>query len=98
MSKIDVNDKLLEHLSNLSKLSIKKEDFPRFKSQIQKILDYMAILNKPNTDGVTPMFGGIEFPPTTRMDLTQEPLTKSQVLANAPSEKEGLFGIPKVIE
>ncbi len=98
MSKIEIDDRLLDHLCNLSMLKINKEDYPRFLSQIQKILDYMAMLDEVNTDGVVPMFGGIEFPPVIRMDIPQEPLTRSQAIANAPSEKEGLFGIPKIIE
>lgn len=98
MSKFNVNDELLEYLCSLSMLNIRKDDYPRFRYQIQKILDYMAMLDEVKTEGVTPMFGGIEFPPITRLDLAHETLTRSEAVANAPQEKEGLFSIPKVIE
>lgn len=98
MGKLDVNDELLEYLCSLSMLNIRKDDYPRFRSQIQEILDYIAMLDEVKTEGVTPMFGGIEFPPITRLDLTHETLTRSEAVANAPEEREGLFSTPKVIE
>lgn len=98
MSKIVVDDRLIEHLCNLSLLDIKKEDYDKFKGQIQKILDYISMLDELNISDVEPMYGGIECPSTVRMDIAQEPLPRVIAIQNAPSEKEGLFEIPKVIE
>ncbi|MGC8928471.1 MAG: Asp-tRNA(Asn)/Glu-tRNA(Gln) amidotransferase subunit GatC [Myxococcota bacterium] len=98
MSKIVVDENLIEHLCNLSMLNIKKEEYEKFKVQIQEILDYFGMLDELNTVGVEPMFGGIECPSTLRLDTTQEPLPRMRAIQNAPSEKEGLFEIPKVIE
>jgi len=93
-----VDDNLIEHLLNLSMLSIKRSEYNRFKSQIQRILDYINMLEEVDTKGVEPMFGGIECPPLLRLDITQDTLARTVALQNAPSQKEGLFEIPKVIE
>ncbi|MCX7959100.1 MAG: Asp-tRNA(Asn)/Glu-tRNA(Gln) amidotransferase subunit GatC [Deltaproteobacteria bacterium] len=98
MGRITVDDNLIEHLLSLSMLSIEKSEYDRFRAQIQKILDYIGMLDEVNTDGVSPMFGGIECPSVLRLDITQEGLARTSALMNAPSEKEGLFEIPKVIE
>ncbi len=98
MSKIVVDDKLIEHLLNLSMLGIERSEYDRFRTQIQRILDYIGMLDELKTDDVSPMFGGIECPQFLRMDITQECLARTSAVQNAPSEKEGLFEIPKVIE
>jgi len=58
----------------------------------------VSMLDEVGTEGVSPMFGGIECPSLMRMDIPYESLIRSQVTQNAPAEKEGLFEIPKVIE
>ncbi len=98
MSKIVVDDNLIEHLINLSMLTIDRSEYERFRSQIQRILDYIGMLDEVNTEGVTPMFGGIDAPPSIRLDITHDCLARTLAIQNAPSEKEGLFEIPKVIE
>ncbi len=98
MSKIVVNEELIEYLLNLSMLSIEPSEYDRFKSQIQKILDYIEMLDEVNTDGVSPMLGGIECPSLLRLDISQDGLARTVAVQNAPSQKEGLFEIPKVIE
>lgn len=98
MNKIVVDDNLIEHLLNLSMLKIDRSEYEKFRSQIQKILDYICMLDEVNTEGVTPMFGGIEALSSMRLDITQDCLARSVAIQNAPSEKEGLFEIPKVIE
>jgi aspartyl-tRNA(Asn)/glutamyl-tRNA(Gln) amidotransferase subunit C len=96
--KIRVDDGLIKHICNLSMLELNDREFPEFREQLQKILDYMSMLEEVDTENVPPMFGGIECPPLMRMDIPFESLSRSQVLQNAPAEKEGLFEIPKVIE
>ncbi|MCX7944891.1 MAG: Asp-tRNA(Asn)/Glu-tRNA(Gln) amidotransferase subunit GatC [Deltaproteobacteria bacterium] len=98
MKKIIVDDKLIEHLLSLANIEIERDQFEKFKVQIQRILDYIAMLDELNTEGVPPMFSGIECPSTLRLDITQDGLSLTSAIQNAPAEKEGLFEIPKVID
>lgn len=98
MSKIVVDDNLVRYLLSLSMIDIEDSEYERFKSQIQRILDYMEMLDEVDTEGVSPMFGGIECPLYLRLDIAREGIARISAIQNAPSAKEGLFEIPKVIE
>lgn len=98
MKRIVLDEALIRHLLELSNLWIDESEYERFKGQLQKILDYFIMLNEVDTEGVTPQYGGIECPPSLRLDIPKESLSRMSAIQNAPAQKEGLFEIPKVIE
>ncbi len=85
---IKIDDKLIEHLSKLARLTF--EESEKLKSDLQKIIDYFEILSEVNTEGIEPMYTPIEEPCKLR-ELEPKPHENIEgIIANFP-EKEGRF-------
>jgi aspartyl-tRNA(Asn)/glutamyl-tRNA(Gln) amidotransferase subunit C len=92
----EIEDKLLNHIATLARLSLSKEEVPKFAHDLAEILKYAAALENIDLTGVPPMShatGGERFRP----DMPQHDLTREQALQNAPDQEAGLFRVPQVI-
>ena len=91
MSNIDV-DSILE----LSCLSITDERKQAFTEQLEKVLDYMGILNNVEADSSDAFAWPINQSVVTREDSPksfQHPLVEK----NAPDFKAGGFSVPRIV-
>lgn len=92
---IRIDDKLVEHLCKLARISV--ADWDRLKSDLQKIIDYFDILNEVDTTDVEPMYTPVEG--TAYLRETQSPKTCDEVeeiVKNFPERQERFIKIPGI--
>lgn len=96
MEKITIKE--VEHVANLARLEFNEEEKKKLAQQLAKILDYIDQLNKLDTANVEPTSHVIPVKNVVRPDVVKPSLSKEEALANAPSNVNGLFEVPKIIE
>ncbi len=96
MEKITIEE--VEHVANLARLEFNEEEKKKLAQQLAKILDYIDQLNKLDTTNVEPTSHVIPVKNVIRPDIVKPSLSKEEALANAPSNVDGLFEVPKIIE
>lgn len=94
MSKAKLTTKEVEHIANLSQLTLTKTELKKFAQEMVNTLDYIHNLNHFKTDQVVPTHQ------TTGLKnrFSQEPtnnrtLSNNQALQNARKKKNGFFQI-----
>ncbi len=85
------------HVANLARLDIDEASIDKFAGQIGTILEYVDVLNRVDTQGVTPTSHAISLTNVFREDREQKTLERDKALANAPQKEDGNFVVPKVI-
>jgi aspartyl-tRNA(Asn)/glutamyl-tRNA(Gln) amidotransferase subunit C len=85
------------HVANLARLDMDEASIDKFADQIGTILEYVDVLNRVDTQGVTPTSHAISLTNVFREDQEKETLERDQALANAPQAEDGNFVVPKVI-
>ncbi len=85
------------HVANLARLDMDEASIDKFAGQIGTILEYVDVLNRVDTQGVTPTSHAISLTNVFREDREQKTLERDKVLANAPQKEDGNFVVPKVV-
>lgn len=96
MEKITIQE--VEHVSNLARLEFSEEEKKRLSEQLRRILDYIDQLNELNTTNVAPTSHVIPVKNVLRPDEIKPSLSRDEALANAPSNVNNLFEVPKIVE
>jgi aspartyl-tRNA(Asn)/glutamyl-tRNA(Gln) amidotransferase subunit C len=87
----------VQHVANLSRLSIKPAAVEKLAQQLAGILEYMQKLNEVDTAGVQPTSHALELTNAFRADELHNCLSPDQALRNAPVREDDNFVVPKVI-
>lgn len=85
------------HIAKLASLNLSEEEIERYTKDMQEILELANTINDVNTDGMNETIGANEKYNVFRKDEIVEFKNKEILLQNAPSQDEGMFRIPKVI-
>ncbi len=85
------------YVAELARLDLDEASIEMFANQIGKILEYVATLNRVNTDNVPPTSHAIFLTNAFREDETKKHLDRDMALSNAPEKEDGNFIVPKVI-
>ncbi len=93
-----ITRKDVEHVAYLARLGLTREELERFTVQLGDILENMEILSELDTSRIAPTAQVIPLRSVMRPDELWNPLTQSEVLANAPATGDGCFEIPPVFE
>lgn len=88
----------VEHIAQLSRLTIPASEMEKFTDQFNQILNYADILQKVNTEGIEPTPYVLPVSNAFREDVAKPGVTHDEALANAPAEYNGGFKVPRVIE
>ncbi len=96
MAKITIEE--VEHVANLARLVFNEEEKKKLAEQLGRILDYIEQLNELDTEDVEPTSHVIPMKNVVRPDVVRPSLTRDDALANAPSDVDGLFEVPKIVE
>ena len=94
---LDVNQELLDYLSELSRIGLKESEKEKILGDLKTILAYFEDLKNVETENVEPtytIFADLETP--QRDDLVGETLPRDQFLKNAPSSLGGMITIPSL--
>jgi aspartyl-tRNA(Asn)/glutamyl-tRNA(Gln) amidotransferase subunit C len=85
-------------IASLARLGIADADVPAYARNLSNILDFVAQLDKADTEGVTPMAHPLHMSQRLRPDAVTETDARDLYQGNAAAVQDGLYLVPKVIE
>ena len=94
---MQIKDEEVLHIAKLARLSVKDNEIQDYKKNLEEILEFADTINKVDTDNIDETIGINENYNVFRKDEIISESDKDELLANAPSQDEGMFRIPKVI-
>ena len=95
---MEINDTLIEKLSDLSRLSFDGEARSAIKSDLEKMIAFVEKLNELDTSAVEPLIYMTDEKLTLRKDAVGPELPQEEALKNAPSKDSDYFKVPKVLD
>jgi len=88
----------VKYVAHLARLSLTPEEEKIFAAQLGHILGYIEKLNQLDVSQVEPTAHAVPLVNVTRPDEVRPGLSNEEALRNAPSQANGLFIVPKIIE
>lgn len=95
---MDISVKKIEHIANLSRITLTVDEKNTFSKQLTNILDYIEKLNELNTDEVQPMAYATSLRNVFREDELKSSFSRQEILELSLSSTNGYFKVPKIIE
>jgi len=92
-----ITDKTMDEIEILAKLHLTPEEKEKSREEMQRMLDYVDMLNRLDTSGVEPLTHIFPLQNVFREDEPQESTPREKLLENAPRKKDGQFLVPKTI-
>lgn len=88
----------VEHIADLSKLTLSDGEITRYQEQLSAILEYFDRLQELETEDIPPTATVLPLRSVMRDDDARPPLDREKVLENAPEAEDGCFRVPAVLE
>lgn len=98
MSSMQIDEKLITYLEDLSCLTLSAEEKKRLSGDLEKILSYMERLSGLNTDGVPERSHPFDNVNVFRDDEVCPSLDRELILKNAAEKNDEMFIAPKTVE
>jgi aspartyl-tRNA(Asn)/glutamyl-tRNA(Gln) amidotransferase subunit C len=95
---MEVNDALVDHLSELARLEFNSQDKEEIKKDLQRMISFVEKLKELDTTGITPVSHMSQEVNRLREDLAQVSISRQEALQNAPLTDGLYFKVPKVIK
>ncbi len=88
----------VRHVARLAQLELGDEELEAIRLDLDAVLDYVDLLKELDVDDVEPTTHAVPLDLTLRADEVVTTLTRQEVLQNAPSARDGMFRVPRVVE
>lgn len=85
------------HIAKLANLNLSDEEIEKYRNDMQEILEFADTVNNVNTDNIKETVGANSNYNVFRKDEIKQNISKEDLLKNAPSQDDGMFRIPKVL-
>ena len=85
------------HIAKLADLNLSEKEIDGYTKNMQEILEFANTINEVDTEGLNETIGSNENCNVFRKDEVIQFEDKEILLQNAPSQDEGMFRIPKVL-
>ena len=97
---MDVTPELVEHIADLSRLELGPEEVRGIAAELERVLGYMDVLNRLDTEGVEPMSHVFPVKNVLREDVVVPFPFQDWVglLAGAPETDGETFLAPKTVD
>lgn len=103
---IKITNEQIEHIADLSRIELSKNEKENFSRDLSSIIDYVEKLKEVNTNDVseTSQVTGLEnvYRDDSATELTQininKDINRKELLKNAPEEKDGYIKVKAVLE
>jgi aspartyl-tRNA(Asn)/glutamyl-tRNA(Gln) amidotransferase subunit C len=92
-----VNDELVSHLANLSRLHFNDDEKKEIREDLQLMISFVDKLNEVDTAGLEPVLHMSTEVNHLRKDEVKGSVTAEQALSNAGEPHGQFFTVPKVI-
>ena len=93
-----VDNILIDHLANLSRLSFDSQSKKKMKSDLVKMLNFVRKLETVDTKKIEPLVYLSDERNVLRNDIVKNQIKQEEALSNAPEKDSDYFRIPKVIK
>ena len=94
---MEVNDELIDNLSNLARLEFNAAEKESIKQDLQKMIHFVEKLGELDTTGVEPLLHMSPEINVLREDILRDSITREEALSAAPATDGTYFEVPKVI-
>jgi len=95
---MEVNDALIDNLSNLACLEFNAAEKEEIKNDLQRMVSFVEKLNELDTTGVSPLLQMSSEINVWREDRIEASEIRGEALKNAPLADSNYFKVPKVIK
>ncbi len=95
---MEINEALLDHIANLSKLSFEGSEKEAIRQDLQRMIAFVDKLSELDTTGVEPLIFMSNEVNRLRDDITEQSISHEEALRNAPKKDSDYFRIPKVLD
>lgn len=86
------------HIARLARVALTEEEITRMSEQLSDLLEHFEVLQKVDTEGVTPTAQSVTLQSVMREDEVRPSLPPEDVLANAPRREGDCFRVRAVLE
>jgi aspartyl-tRNA(Asn)/glutamyl-tRNA(Gln) amidotransferase subunit C len=86
------------HVARLARLRLDHTELEQMRSQLNSILDYIALLQEVDVTDVAPTAQVTGLTTVVREDAVTTGLSQAAALANAPAQRNGLFQVRPVFD
>lgn len=93
-----ITEEMVDYISALSRLSLPQEEKAAVQQELEKILQYMDVLEELDTAGVEPMSHALPLKNVMREDRVIPSQDRTELLNNAPVPDQEAFLTPKSVE
>lgn len=93
----------IERIAELARIELTPDNNAQSQQELQRVLEFVAILDELELTDVEPFFGTIESPlmiaaPYTRNDEVRPGTPRESILGNAPDQDGEFYHVPPVFE
>ena len=93
-----ITEEMVDTISALSRLKLPEEEKVRMTGELERILEYVEVLNTLDTAAVEPMSHVFPLKNVLRPDTVEPSFARPTLLQNAPVPDEEAFLVPKTVE
>ena len=93
-----ITTEMVDYISQLSRLSLPEAEKEAMTAQLERIVDYMDVLNQLDTADIEPMSHVFPVKNVLREDVVEPSFDRSALLANTPVPDGEAFLTPKSVE
>lgn len=95
---MNIDEKLVDHLAHLSRLSFKGEEKAAIINDLNNILTFVDQLQEIDTENVAPLIFMSDAKNEMRDDKSEQTIEKPDALKNAAHKDSDYFKIPTVLK
>lgn len=88
----------VKYTADLAKIIVSDEETEDTAKDLNKILNYIGIMDELDTQGVEPMSHVLPLKNIFREDVVMISEDRENILRNAPKQKDGYFTVPKTVD
>jgi aspartyl-tRNA(Asn)/glutamyl-tRNA(Gln) amidotransferase subunit C len=88
----------IDHIAKLARLALTPEEKAKFSQQLGDVLHHIEQLAKVDVTGVEPTAHASPVFNVWQADVAQPGLSVEAALRNAPSQRQNMIVVPKVVE
>lgn len=95
---MEITMDLISYLEELGRIRLTEEEKTKTLIDLTSILEYIDKLNELDTSSVEPLSHAFPLTNVYREDVVTNQNLRDDILANAPTQKDGCFKVPKTVE
>lgn len=95
---MNITAELVDYLAGLSRLELQEGDRQAMTAELERILAYMEVLERLDTQGVEPMSHVFPVKNVLREDEVIPSQAREELLAGSPAPDGEAFLVPKTVE